>query len=196
MKEVEKAKNRLVKLTEKRILEIGTGTGILSVYFSQLGYDVTGLDYDPGIVALNQRLNRQWEGRASFVHGDMFRLPFPQESFDACYHQGLMEHFDEPQILEALRLQSSICKRVIFTVPTRRWTGGLYGNERLWSARYWRGLLSQFRVYEVFGCSYGNIVSRLLGFVGRKVTRDRPQFVFRAMALAQAGEIGFVIGRR
>jgi SAM-dependent methyltransferase len=180
----------------KRILEIGTGSGILSIYFSQMGYDVTGLDRDRGIMERNARLNRMLEGKARFVQGDMLHLPFCADAFDACYHQGLLEHFDPPQIQQALRLQVKIAPRVIFSVPTNRWRHGTFGDERLWPGGYWRRMLGEFQVLDIFGMSYQSFVARSVNALGCRVTGCRPGWLYRRLALAQAGEIGFVVAKR
>lgn len=177
----------------KRILEIGTGTGLMCVYFSQMGYRMCGLDYDYGIVAKNQHLKKTFNAELQFMQGDMFDLPFAPGAFDACYHQGLMEHFDEPDILRALEHQTSVCKRVIFTVPTRHWKGGVRGDERMWNGTYWRELLKPFRIVDIFGGAYTSLATRGLHFLERKVAKGKPAFLFQNMALHRAGDLGFVI---
>lgn len=177
----------------KRVLEIGTGSGIIALYFSQLGYDVTGLDYDRRVLAGNLRQNRRHGGEARFVNGDMFHLPFRPNTFDACYHQGLMEHFDPPQIQDALRAQTEICRRVVFAVPTRLWDGGTRGDERMWPGAYWLELLNGFRVLDIFGMSFCGLPARALNVLSRRLTRNRPAAAHRALALRKAGQIGFVI---
>lgn len=180
----------------KRLLEIGTGTGMVAVDLSQQGYDVVGVDYDGRILERNQRLNRRFMGRARSVHADMFGLPFGPNSFDLCYHQGLMEHFDAPMIMTALRAQAQVARRVLFAVPTKRWKGGLFGDERLWAGKEWRNLLEEFRVLDVFGGAYSSYLTRTLNFIGKRVSRERPKWLYRRMAQSWAGEVGFVIEQR
>lgn len=179
-----------------RILEIGTGSGILALYFSQLGYQVTGLDLDTAIVETNDRLNRTYGGSARFVGGDMLHLPFSAGAFDACYHQGLMEHFDPPEIVRALKAQTKTCRKVVFAVPTIRWNGGVFGDERMWTGSFWLRLLDEFRVLDVFGMSYSGLFSRALNLTGQRLTANRPALLYRAMAKRRAGQIGFVIAGR
>lgn len=180
----------------KRILEIGTGTGIIAVYFSQLGYDVTGLDYEFEIVRRNRRMGRQFGSEANFLQGDMFALPFPEGSFDAGYHQGLMEHFDEEDIVRSIKHQADICRRVIFTVPTSNWKGGVRGDERMWLGAYWRDLLSDLNIVHVFGSAYSGMPARALHVLNRKFLRGHPAGLYRRLALQHAGEIGFVLEKR
>ncbi len=180
----------------RNILEIGTGSGVIAVYFSQSGYTITGLDRDPGIIAMNQRMNILFGGSARFMVGDMFQLPFGPDAFDVCYHQGLMEHFDPPEIVAALTAQTSICRRVVFAVPTVHWKGGVFGDERMWTGRHWLGLLAPFRVIDVFGMAYSGVAKRGLNMLGRRFTSYRPAGLYRRLALDCAGEIGFVIERK
>lgn len=180
----------------KRFLEIGTGTGLKSIYFSQLGYEVTGMDYDQGILSLNQGLNDRFGGKAQFLGGDIFAFPLQENSFDLCFHQGLMEHFDPPQIIESLHAQVKISKRVVFSVPTIKWQGGVFGNERMMSGAKWLDILTPFRVLHVFGGAYGNLPARLLNFAGNRLTKYQPQFLFGPLALHFAGDLGFVIERK
>lgn len=179
----------------KRVLEIGPGTGLTSVYFQQMGYEVTGLDLDERIVAQCDRLNALFGAECRFMHGDMFDMPFPADAFDACLHQGLMEHFDEADIVRALEMQLRVAKRVIFTVPTVRWRGGTRGDERMWKGKYWFQILRPFRVVEVFGGAYGSLPDRALNALDRRVLRGRLPWLTWPLALNRAGDLGFVLAR-
>lgn len=175
------------------ILEVGTGSGLMAIYFSQMNYSVTGLDRDPDVIASNQRMNAMLGGSVRFVVGDILRLPFRENAFDACYHQGLMEHFDPPEIVAALKAQTAVCRRVIFAVPTIRWKGGVYGDERMWTGQRWLDLLAPFRVIDIFGMAYNSLPTRGCNMLGRRLTSHRPAWLYRKLALRSADEIGFVI---
>ncbi|NIA15540.1 MAG: methyltransferase domain-containing protein [Nitrospiraceae bacterium] len=181
---------------EGRLLEIGTGTGILTTYFSQIGYQVAGLDLDRQIVAANRVQDERFGGKAAYVIGDMFTLPFAPDTFGACYHQGLLEHFDPPQIVDALRAQTAVCGKVIFAVPTAQWRGETRGDERMWPGNQWLDLLSDFHVLDVFGMSYSSLFTRAANLAGRHATNYRPARAYHSLALRKAGQIGFVITRR
>lgn len=180
----------------QRLLEIGTGTGAVSVFFQQSGYQVTGFDYDFGVLQQDRRLDRAFAAGVRWVQGDMFAMPFADGAFDACFHQGLLEHFDAPDIVRALHGQLRVARRVVFTVPTAYWRGGIYGDERMWPGKAWKRLLAEFRILDVFGAAYPNLPMRAVNLLGKRLSNRRPGWFFRAMATARAGEIGFVIEER
>jgi SAM-dependent methyltransferase len=82
----------------KRILEVGAGSGRDSLHLARLGAQVTVLDYSEQ--ALASTLSA-WDGesRVNLVRGDALNLPFAPESFDVVFHQGLLEHFRDPEPL-------------------------------------------------------------------------------------------------
>lgn len=133
------------------VLEVGTGTGSMSIWLSQLGLRVTALDQDTQVLALAKTHNRKFGGQVSeWKEGDAFHLPFPDASFDTVFHQGLLEHFNNDEIKLLLEEQLRVASKVIFSVPNNLYPTKDYGNERLMSARSWRSLLEGlgFKVIE------------------------------------------------
>ena len=82
-----------------RILEVGAGSGRDSLELVRRGAAVWVVDYTPSALRL---IGRQ-PGGAQLVRvcGDATRLPFQSGSFDAVFHQGLLEHFRDPAPLLA-----------------------------------------------------------------------------------------------
>jgi SAM-dependent methyltransferase len=64
-----------------RILDVGCGTGYFTRRFASKGYEVTGLDPDPAMLAY-ARAHRA--GTEEYVLGDGRRLPFSDGEFDYC----------------------------------------------------------------------------------------------------------------
>lgn len=64
-----------------RILDVGCGTGYFTRRFAGEGYDVTGLDPDPAMLAF-ARAHRA--GTEKYVLADGRRLPFSDGEFDYC----------------------------------------------------------------------------------------------------------------
>jgi SAM-dependent methyltransferase len=85
-----------------RILDIACGSGWLSEYFARLGYDVTGIDISPELIAMSEeRVRRVPYGvdhetplRCRFLLHDVESAPLP-EQFDAAVCYDAMHHFDD-----------------------------------------------------------------------------------------------------
>jgi ubiquinone/menaquinone biosynthesis C-methylase UbiE len=64
-----------------RVLEVGTGTGRLSIPLAQAGFHVFGVDLSP--LMLRKLIEKAGDGpRPEIVLGDATRLPFHSDSFD------------------------------------------------------------------------------------------------------------------
>ena len=79
-----------------RVLEVGAGSGRDSITLRDLGAEVWVVDYSPKALAL---IGAQRSRGMLRVCGDAFRLPFADGTFDAVFHQGLLEHFRNPSDL-------------------------------------------------------------------------------------------------
>lgn len=64
-----------------RILDVGCGTGYFTRRFVAEGYEVTGVDLDPRMLAF-ARAHRA--GSEDYLRGDARRLPFADGAFDYC----------------------------------------------------------------------------------------------------------------
>jgi len=88
---------------DRRLLEIGCGTGHFTRWFRALGWRTWGLDREPGMLA--------WAAERSprsiiYCRGDAEQLPFADGSFDVCALITTLESTGRPrQVLrEALRV--------------------------------------------------------------------------------------------
>jgi 2-polyprenyl-3-methyl-5-hydroxy-6-metoxy-1,4-benzoquinol methylase/glycosyltransferase involved in cell wall biosynthesis len=95
---------------DRRLLDVGCGSGWLSEYFARLGYDVTGLDISPDLVEVaRERVARVPYGadpetplRCRFLVHDAEGPPL-QEQFDAVVCYDSLHHFeDERAVLRGL----------------------------------------------------------------------------------------------
>jgi SAM-dependent methyltransferase len=83
-----------------RVLEVGCGPGHLSARLAHHGFDVTGLDLDPAMIA-RARANADRPGngdrrRPSFLVGDVAALAFPDGSFDLVVSTLSVHHWADP----------------------------------------------------------------------------------------------------
>jgi SAM-dependent methyltransferase len=88
----------------RRFLEVGVGTGRIASPLGELGFDVTGVDASPGMLALARQ-----KGLTSLVRGSAYRLPFPDEAFDATLFVHVLHVLDDPPLAlhEASRVSRS-----------------------------------------------------------------------------------------
>jgi ubiquinone/menaquinone biosynthesis C-methylase UbiE len=82
-----------------KILEVGAGTGRDSFALARAGAQVFILDYSEESLKIAGELVRQAPQNLHLVQGDAFNSPFPSETFDIVFHQGLAEHFKNPLLL-------------------------------------------------------------------------------------------------
>jgi SAM-dependent methyltransferase len=83
-----------------RVLEVGCGPGHLSTRMGRHGFEVTGLDLDPAMIARAQanasRAGNRGGRRPSFLVGDVAALAFPDRSFDLVVSTLSMHHWADP----------------------------------------------------------------------------------------------------
>jgi SAM-dependent methyltransferase len=95
------------------VLEAGCGSGqTLSIFSAR--HETVGLDLSPAALLLAR-------GHAhTVIRGDIFQLPFRENSFDLVYNSGVIEHFPEPRNISAVREMARVTKpagRLIIIVP-------------------------------------------------------------------------------
>ncbi|MBO6937176.1 MAG: class I SAM-dependent methyltransferase [Deltaproteobacteria bacterium] len=104
-----------------RVLEFGSGTGTYSAMLSHFGYRVTGVDLDPKMVSMAQRLaDRLGATGTRFVQGSVLDLGDFEGQFDLAYSSGVVEHFHHPDAVEVVR-QAGLCAPNVFVVVPSYW---------------------------------------------------------------------------
>lgn len=79
-----------------KVLEVGSGSGRDGIEFSRMGATVVSLDYSREALGLVKSQLREGDS-VEICCGDAFRLPFGDGTFDLVFHQGLLEHFRNPE---------------------------------------------------------------------------------------------------
>lgn len=113
---------RVGDLKGKKVLEIGAGTGRDSFPLIRQGAQVVQLDYAENSLRILKKLADDLKLPAIIVGGDTFQLPFPDETFDVVFHQGLLEHFRQPQADALLKENIRVLKNgglLLVDVPQR-----------------------------------------------------------------------------
>lgn len=83
----------------KKILDIGAGTGFLSLILAEMGYDVVGVDISEEMLesAKKKAAERGLESKVEFKLGDAEALPFKRGSFDAIVNRAVLWTLPNPK---------------------------------------------------------------------------------------------------
>jgi ubiquinone/menaquinone biosynthesis C-methylase UbiE len=98
---------------DKLVLDVGCGSGRFVEVMSRWGASIVGLDYSNAVDAA-KKVTDELGYFAEYVQGDALQLPFADNTFDAVYSIGVLQHTADP--LQALREMCRVLK-----------PGGLFG---------------------------------------------------------------------
>jgi len=112
-----------------RILDGGCGLGEWTVFLSQQGFEMVGMDLDANVV----RKLHDWFPACHFVRGDIRDTGFDAGSFDAYFSWGVFEHF-ERGLGDCLKEAHRILRPggwLFISVPFHNWRHTLRDSRRL-----------------------------------------------------------------
>lgn len=144
-------KKKVIKIIKKesnngKILEIGSGTGIVCSKLANDGYDVTGIDVNEDIINLAKELEKEYfnESKVKYINMSMFDLKFKEKDFELAYSIGVLEHFEDKKIIETIKQQLKIANKVIIVIPTKWFDDDetLHGDDRFLPLNHWRKMIS------------------------------------------------------
>ncbi len=105
-------------------IEIGCGTGQLSLLLSQLAKRVTLLDYTENSLKIAKKLFSFYNiNNCSFIQKDLFDF-YDMEKYDVVLSSGLVEHFEGKKLLMCLNVHKYCAKKngyVVIIAPSDRW---------------------------------------------------------------------------
>jgi SAM-dependent methyltransferase len=105
-----------------RVLEAGCGSGGVTLELAKRGTHATLLDISKTSIQVSARRFARADTPGAFVQGDLFALPFRDDSFDCVWNAGVIEHFLLDQQRTALSEMVRVCKpggRIVILVPWR-----------------------------------------------------------------------------
>lgn len=134
------------------VLEVGTGTGMLSGFVSRFSRLTVSLDNNLSVIRTARSFTDGVGAHVAMIQGDAFALPFPDRSFGSAFSQGLLEHFSDADIVRLIEEQLRVASVAYASVPglfyphVWRFGPGLVGNERFMGIGRWRRILGAFQV--------------------------------------------------
>ncbi len=148
-----------------RLLEVGCGTGQWSRYFSDKGFDVTGIDISSEMIKIAKQ---KYIPSSHFEIADGRNLPFEDESFDGAAAITVLEFTTEPEKIVSEMVRCVKKKGVIiigvlnalnrYNQKRKNKPSGVYSSAHLFTPRQIQDLLG----------SYGIPKMRITGFVPEK----------------------------
>lgn len=80
-----------------RVLEVGAGTGVMSLLIAELGYDLTATDISRAMLQEARKKAGQHELTITFEIADAEVLPFKDEQFDAVFGRHILWTLPHPE---------------------------------------------------------------------------------------------------
>ncbi len=80
-----------------RILDVGTGPGIIAFLLADIGHNVTGVDLSEEMLKRARENTERLELPVEFRLGDAEALPFPDDTFDAVINRHLLWTLPDPE---------------------------------------------------------------------------------------------------
>ncbi len=141
---------KAVDVGGKRILEVGGGSGRDSLEMARGGAICFVLDYTTTALDLVRSQCEAGSGVPRLICGDAFKLPIKDCSVDVVFHQGLMEHFREPDgLLEENRRVLKDGGHLLVDVPQRYHVYTILKQTLIWMNRWFAGWETQYSIGEL-----------------------------------------------
>jgi ubiquinone/menaquinone biosynthesis C-methylase UbiE len=145
------------------------------------------LDYAESSLRVIRELAHKYNKKVHLVRGDAFHLPFKPESIDVIFHQGLLEHFTNPQdIVRESFYATSIGGYHISDVPQKFHLYTVIKHILIWLNKWFAGWETEFTIGQL------ERMHKTAGFGIHAIYGDwmRPSFIYRATREALK-KIGF-----
>ncbi|NIA29398.1 MAG: methyltransferase domain-containing protein [Actinobacteria bacterium] len=168
------------------IMEVGAGSGRDSFKLIDAGAQVITLDYAESSLGVIKKLAQKYGVSIFLIRGDAFHLPFKDNVLDVVFHQGLLEHFENPQ--DILAENYRVIKPggiTLADVPQRYHPYTVVKHVLIWMNKWFAGWETEF--------SKGQLEKMFLGcgFHLQRIYGEwmRPSFFYRAFreALKKVG---------
>jgi SAM-dependent methyltransferase len=142
----------ILRLRPKRILEVGCGRGIQSIFLSRFIPFSAAVDADKNMIVIAEGLNSKFHGRTNFKVMDGRRIHFLNNSFDVVFSQGLLEHFDDENMVKFVDSWLKLSSVCVISVPSSEYGTQEFGDERLMTIQEYSNILKNYSTrYSYYG---------------------------------------------
>lgn len=136
--------------TGKKILEAGCGTAVDSIELRRLGARVVAYDYSRPVLAIAANKAAELDAFLDLNQGDILALPYADQTFDAVFSAGVLEHFREPAaVLSEQRRVLKPAGVLLVDVPQTFNLYTLYKLHQIRAGTWFAGWETQFRIGEL-----------------------------------------------
>lgn len=113
--DIGKPQPELVKLEKSgkiqgQILDVGCGAGENTLFFSEKGYDITGVDFTPSAIAMAKQRAKQRHLNAKFIIQNVLELSNLHQKFDTLIDSGVFHVFDDEQRVHYVNSLASVLR--------------------------------------------------------------------------------------
>jgi 2-polyprenyl-3-methyl-5-hydroxy-6-metoxy-1,4-benzoquinol methylase len=110
---------QLLKIkTDANLVEVGSGSGHLSGLLARRGFNVTLLDFSPKAIEKSKEFFKTHSFEGQFINRDLYELEYTDSNYDVVWNSGVMEHFNDVELLNAFKSIRKITKNYfVFLVP-------------------------------------------------------------------------------
>lgn len=169
LKYKKKLVDKIIKYAKnKKVIEMGCGTGLVAGYLQKQGLKVTALDLSQKVLDYAREIASKSNiiKPCKYDQGDILNLKYKKNSFDVSYSNGVMEHFNDEEVIQILKGQMNISKYVIFGIPSTYFNMNekMLGNERGLTLKEWENLIhkSGGKIIEQTSFHYYKLHRRIL----------------------------------
>lgn len=100
------------------LLDLGAASGVVATELAQLGFKVSGVEYDASLVEEFKKSDQK-NFPVTVIHGDARKLPFRESEFNGALALEVLEHIKETdQVLSELSRVIKTGGRLVVGVPT------------------------------------------------------------------------------
>jgi len=113
------------------------------------------------------------------ISGDVRSIPYKDKFFSVTHSSGVLEHYDDEEIINLINEQIRVSDVCIFSVPSPYFEKKMLGNERFMKRKAWRKIISNSnaKIIKESGYHYKTLKKRFIDIL------KKPKRLFKPIAL-------------